>query len=213
MNERVITLVLRTFDASNIGTTNNEYIANTFNGTYWQWNNINLSSILGDLALKYTTFNLVLVSVQQGSATTANNAIGNTNQDNCVNFRLSGSGIDFLNPSYNVSTNRIISNSSLIGGLTFSVGNNSIPQIAVYNNLQMTSFEFSNTNINLEITYERVDTGLRPTISNNASVPLPFGNNGLTFPSMCFIFKIYPIKDKYIDLDVNKFNKTAKIKI
>jgi len=214
MNERVVTLVLRTFDVSNLGTTNNEYVSNTINGTYFAWNNINIASILGDLALKYTTFNLVLVSAQQGSATTANNVIGSTNQDNCVNFRLSGSGINILNPSYSVSSNRIISNSALIGGFTFNNANNSIPQIVTYNNLQVISFELTNTNMNLEINYERVDTGARPTIANNASVPLPFaGANGLTFPSMCFIFKIYPVKDSYIDKEVSKFNKISKINI
>jgi len=164
VNERVVTLILRTFDASNLGTTNLEYLSNTLNGTFWRWENINLTTILGDLALKYKRFNLVLVSVQQGSATTANNAVGNTNQDNCVNFRLGGSGITILNPSYSVTNNRVNVNSTLVGGITFSNGNNSIPQIISFNNLQVVTFEFQNSNVNLEISYERVDTGARPNI-------------------------------------------------
>jgi len=214
VNERVCSLILRTCDASNRGSDNPSYLINTFNGTYWRWDNINLEAVLGDLALKYRRFNLILISVQQCTAATTAAIMSNSPQDAVLNFRLRASGLNFLNSMFNVRDDRYNGNTCLAGGYTMSTGQNTIPQILNLTN-QINTFEFSNTSVTLELFYERGDNRARPTVNPNTLLPLPFLplNTGATYPEMVWIFKIYPVKESYVDKDINNFNNAIKIKI
>lgn len=209
VNQQAATLTLRSIDATNRGSNDNEYLANTNNGRYWEWSNIDLRNVLGDLILKYNKFNLILVSAQQGTYATNNNGIGAITGDNAINLRLRG--LNFRNPEYDIPTGKL-TNSVLIGGITLNSQNNGSQQVIIYNN-QIDSFEIGSQVVNLSISYERVSTKAPPNLNAGASLLLPSGAFGLTFPEVLFIFKIFPIREEIIDTTIVNYNKQTKMKI
>lgn len=210
VNQEAATLILRSIDATNRGIDDAEYLANTNSGRYWEWNNIDLRNLLGELILKYDKFNILLISAQQGTYATNANGIGSTAADNVVNFRLRG--LNLINPEYDVKAGKV-SNSCVIGGMTFNSANNGSQQIINFNN-QINSFQVGGSQVvNLSISYERISTKANPAINPAAALLLPSGNTGATYPEVLFIFKIFPIKEPVIDTTIVKYNKETKMKI
>lgn len=209
VNQRCATLVLRTIDATNRGSNDTDFLNNTNRGTYWEWNGINLANVLGDLKLKYNKFNIILVSCQQGTYAQNASGIGNTGLENVFSFRLSG--FSFLNGEYDIRTDRQ-SNSQIIGGVTLNTANNGSQQIIVYNT-QMNTFQIGNDIVNLRISYEKVSNKLAPVVNAGASLLLPSGASGATFPEMLWIFKIFPVDEQVIDTSVREYKQETRIKI
>lgn len=209
VNQRCATLVLRTIDATNRGTNDTEFLSNTQRGTYWEWNGINLANVLADMRLKNNKFNIILVSCQQGTYAQNTSGIGSVGLDNVFNFRLGG--LSFLNGEYDVKLDKQ-SNSQIIGGITLNTANNGSQQIIVYNT-QMNTFQIGNDIVNLRISYEKIQNKLAPVVNAGASLLLPSGASGATFPEMLWIFKIFAVDEEIIDTRVREYKQETRIKL
>lgn len=77
----------------------------------------------------------------------------------------------------------------------------------------MNSFQIGNDIVNLRINYEKVSNKLAPVVNANASLLLPSGASGATFPEMMWIFKIFPVDEEIIDTSVYQYKQETRIKL
>jgi hypothetical protein len=145
--------------------------------TSFTFNNINLQSLLSNAMWdKYDLFNIVLVEV--GSGVGAANL--GTSLDDC-NVEFVMTGLPFINSRY-YSQRQTIINQSVVGLLNF---NRNIVTNQVYYGNNVSTFDKSSSIVNISINYNTVANETGP-------------NSPISFPHVCFIFKIIGITKENI---------------
>ena len=148
------------------------------NFSEYQFNNISLRNLLGDMYDKYDTFNLCLKDIYSSEA---DPLLGETSND--VHLSIKMSGLPFINQTYNLSNkiNSIYTTLTCVEFIrTYALKNQ-------YNNYSQT-FGKNQETVSLKFSYHKIYNDI-PVIS---SVP---------YPQMIYIFDIYGVGEPK---DVNK---------
>ena len=95
-------------------------VSNNTSNTSFTFNNVSLRTILGSLYDEYDTFNLSLNSIMSSYTGAIGNGslFGSALNDTCIMVKMSG--LNFINHSYQISSNTNNSNSCVIANIALS---------------------------------------------------------------------------------------------
>ena len=152
----------------------------------YNFNNINLRTLLGDMYDKYDLFNLSLKSIASGvgiSGSTTGTELGATLNDLSISIYLSG--LPFINQTYFINEDNgsyTNNNEVLLTNFIFKRNDNATLN---YLNENYITFSKRQENCNLYIRYENIS---EPSLPSSEAA----------FPDMVYIFEIYGIPKENI---------------
>ena len=176
MNKQCSRLVLKTNTLTIGGNNVNDDFSK------YNFNNINLRSLIGDMYDKYDLFNLSLKSIASGKGfgTISGQVFGSSLDDLAVSIYMSG--LPFINQTYDVnSDNGIYSNTNEVL-LTNFIFKRDDSATLNYLNENYITFSKNQQMVNLYIRYEKISELVIP-------------DSEATFPDVVYIFEIYGVDE------------------
>lgn len=173
MNKQSARLVLKTNTLTAALNVNDDF-------SKYNFNNISLRNLLGDMYDQYDLFNLSLKSITSGKGfgVITGNEFGLSLDDLSVSIYMSG--LPFINQTYNINTdNGMYSNTTevLLSNFIFKREDSSSLN---YLNDNYITFSKNQQMVNLYIRYEKI---------SDLSIP----DSVATFPDVVYIFEIYGV--------------------